>query len=140
MTPADVWADRKAGIPELLPCPFCGCDARLYGGPEAQEGYSVWCLNDRGKRHWIEGGMNRDAIIAEWNTRADLHAARIAALEAQLANGSFYQEKDIDAMQDKIAAWCERVEVLSAALTAATERAERAEARAERLRTLIENV
>jgi hypothetical protein len=41
--------------------------------------------------------------VATEYIRSDLHTAQIAALEAQLADGSFYKESDIDAMQDRIA-------------------------------------
>lgn len=50
---------------ELLPCPFCGGKATLYGGPYAQETYSIWCEN----RHHMEGGMDQDEIKKAWNTR-----------------------------------------------------------------------
>ena len=60
----------------LLPCPFCGCRARLLGGRMSQETYSVWCENDRGKRHFLEcGTMDADKAIAEWNMRDGKEAA-----------------------------------------------------------------
>lgn len=51
---------------ELKPCPFCGADAKLMGGPKAQETYSVWCEN----RHHINGTMCPKDTVEEWNTRA----------------------------------------------------------------------
>lgn len=57
--------------PELLPCPFCGSEARLLGGPDAQETYSIWCKNQRGKRHHLDcGTMDRTRAVNEWNRRA----------------------------------------------------------------------
>lgn len=51
---------------ELKPCPFCGGKAKLYGGPDAQESYSIWCEGS----HRINGNFNKDETIAKWNTRA----------------------------------------------------------------------
>ena len=50
---------------ELLPCPFCGGEAKLKGGPMAQEFYSVWCENG----HHLEGSLHREATMIKWNTR-----------------------------------------------------------------------
>lgn len=50
---------------ELKPCPFCGTTARIFGGPMAQERYSIWCNN----YHHIEYGMNEQETIDAWNTR-----------------------------------------------------------------------
>ena len=59
--------------PELKPCPFCGADAKLMGGPMAQETYSVWCQAPRGQRHHLDGlGYKEAEAIAAWNRRADL--------------------------------------------------------------------
>lgn len=49
----------------IMPCPFCGSPARLMGGPIAQERYSIWCDNN----HHLDGGMDADKLIDEWNTR-----------------------------------------------------------------------
>jgi hypothetical protein len=65
---------------------------------------STWhdCTNSEG----IARDIQSDNPFVPYR-RADLprpeDAARIAELEAQLAGGSFYQEKDIDRMQDQIA-------------------------------------
>jgi len=53
---------------ELKPCPFCGTDARLFGGLEAQENYSVWCLEG----HHLEGGYDRDVMVKQWNQRSQV--------------------------------------------------------------------
>lgn len=63
----------------LKPCPFCGAKARMLGGPEAQETYSVWCQS-RGRRHHVRGTMDADETAAIWNTRAD--APELVALVA----------------------------------------------------------
>ena len=77
--------------PELKPCPFCGSDAKLMGGPMAQEAYSVWCKAPRGQRHHLDGlGYKEAEAVAAWNTRADLcdptqdECARAEAAEAEL--------------------------------------------------------
>jgi hypothetical protein len=49
----------------LLPCPFCNAPAKLKGGPQAQENYSIWCSN----LHSLQGGMDSGALIKQWNTR-----------------------------------------------------------------------
>ena len=54
---------------ELKPCPFCGGDARLRGGPYAQESYSVWCSAAHGKSHHMDGNMSEADTVAAWNTR-----------------------------------------------------------------------
>ena len=51
---------------ELKPCPFCGGEAKVKGGPMAQETYSIWCINS----HHMNGTMNKEDLIAAWNTRA----------------------------------------------------------------------
>ena len=61
---------------DLLPCPFCGAKARMLGGPEAQETYSVWCESE-GRRHHVCGTMDADETAAIWNTRA-IPAAQVA--------------------------------------------------------------
>ena len=66
-------------LEKLKPCPFCGCEAKLYGGPEAQESYSVWCRAPRGKRHYLDGlGYKENEAIAAWNTRASDAALLVA--------------------------------------------------------------
>ena len=55
---------------KLKPCPFCGSPAKLLGGPMAQETYSIWCTNPKGKRHHMSGTMDASKTISEWNTRA----------------------------------------------------------------------
>jgi hypothetical protein len=57
---------NSEGLEKLKPCPFCGSDARLLGGPEAQETYSIWC----GNGHHTAGSFDRDSTIAAWNRRA----------------------------------------------------------------------
>lgn len=54
--------------PELKPCPFCGGKARMLGGPDAQEIYSVWCVDISCHVH-LNGTMNAEATAAEWNRR-----------------------------------------------------------------------
>ena len=50
---------------KLLPCPFCGSEAKLKGGPMSQENYSIWCKN----LHHLDGGMDEQKLIDTWNTR-----------------------------------------------------------------------
>lgn len=69
---------------ELKPCPFCGSEAKLMGGPMAQETYSVWCLASRGKRHFLGClGYNEAEAIAAWNTRADFPATDAPAVKVK---------------------------------------------------------
>lgn len=60
----------------LLPCPFCGADAKLRGGPLAQETYSIWCRGT--PSHHQDYGLDAEKAIAAWNTRA-LPAAQVQA-------------------------------------------------------------
>ena len=53
---------------KLKPCPFCGSNAKLMGGPMAHETYSVWCTGVG--RHHMDYGFDKDTAIAAWNTRA----------------------------------------------------------------------
>ena len=59
-------AGQVRGTTELMPCPFCGTEAEIKGGLEAQENYSVWCR----KGHHLEGGYDRQKMIDKWNQRA----------------------------------------------------------------------
>ena len=82
MTPAeDV---RKDGTPELLPCPFCGEDQ----GPlvDATRIMGVWRLIHRCRLVGpiLIESSDPEYLAKKWITRADLHAARIAALEARV--------------------------------------------------------
>ena len=72
---------------ELLPCPFCGAKAQLFGGPMAHEPYSVWCVASS-RHNMVCGGFNKSIAVNAWNTRPYLSGAkdkRIAELEAKLA-------------------------------------------------------
>ena len=53
---------------KLKPCPFCGSNAKLMGGPMVHETYSVWCTGVG--RHHMDYGFDKDTAIAAWNTRA----------------------------------------------------------------------
>ena len=69
---------------KLKTCPFCGSEAKLMGGPLAQEPYSVWCKNESGKRHHLNcGTMCEATAISEWNSRPE--DPRVAELEAASA-------------------------------------------------------
>jgi Mg2+ and Co2+ transporter CorA len=73
--------------PELKPCPFCG------GKPNSgffPGDYDISCDNCEFSisRHISEYGGEAEAketAILDWNTRADIPAARIAELEARIA-------------------------------------------------------
>lgn len=90
----------------LKPCPFCGAKARMLGGPEAQETYSVWCMS-KGRRHHVCGTMDAEQTAVIWNTRAD--APELVAMVAALrfADETF---RDLG--------WHGKWEVTSAALAA----------------------
>lgn len=60
---------------DIKPCPFCGDDARIGGGPYAQECFSIWC-NNRDCRHHMDGNMNYAETVAKWNRRAPTHPAK----------------------------------------------------------------
>lgn len=74
--------------PELLPCPFCGEQVTMNNYTDKLA--AAWVLI-----HWCKaiGPIKLDcftgiSLAAEWNTRADLHAAALARAEmaeAQLA-------------------------------------------------------
>ena len=68
--------------------------------PEPMHGLSPWL------RMKAATALNLDDATAlrGWAADVSAHTAQIAALEAQLADGSFYKESDIDAMQDRIKA------------------------------------
>jgi hypothetical protein len=52
------------------------------GGPMAQETYSIWCTNAKGKRHHLDcGTMDAKRAADEWNTRADLAKPKVKPLE-----------------------------------------------------------
>lgn len=79
--------------PELKPCPFCGAEAHMLGGPMAQDRYEVWCKS-KGRRHHVNGTMDAHQTAAIWNTRADLRAPnpRTAALVEAVAKGPMLGE------------------------------------------------
>ena len=51
--------------------------------------------------------------VGDINDAREAAANRIKELKAELAGGSFYQEKDIDALQDRIAAQAAEIERLN---------------------------
>ena len=55
------------------------------------------------------------------NDAREAAANRIKELKAELAGGSFYQEKDIDALQDRLAAQAAEIERLRGDLAKAVE-------------------
>jgi hypothetical protein len=67
---------------------------------------AAWGRPDGGQDYCIAAQL-ADAAA----DRIELLVARVAELEAQLASGSFYQEKDIDAMQGRIAFLEARIQV-----------------------------
>ena len=67
---------------ELLPCPFCGAEAEIKGGPYSQEKYSVWCKN----LHHLEGAYSRQHMIDKWN-----QWAQPASGEPVAVVGSMYE-------------------------------------------------
>jgi len=51
----------------MLPCPFCGGKAKLYGGAYSQETYDAACTKCRAS---TSGTMDRQESIDRWNKRA----------------------------------------------------------------------
>ena len=114
MTPDDIMADMQAGTP----------------GPWAvtSDVGDIHCQSRR-VGNWVSRGPKLGALSAPCGAKREANArriarvpfleqaylddaAQIAALEAQLADGSFYKETDIDAMQDRIKALEARVREL----------------------------
>ena len=58
------------GVPELLPCPFCGSSD--LGDPNFECDYGIQC-NDCGAMH---GHEDRDEAIRLWNTRSALQSTK----------------------------------------------------------------
>lgn len=79
---------------DLLPCPFCGGDARIWEDPSHSSAFFVGCDDPAGdcfgSIHWEE---TREKAIAAWNRRA-LPAidAREKALLADIARGPMQGE------------------------------------------------
>ncbi|SDX96775.1 Lar family restriction alleviation protein [Roseicitreum antarcticum] len=70
---------KNTTAPELLPCPFCGGKAKwISGGPGCTYISCMAC-----PAATDDGAVPR--IAKAWNTRADLHAARVAELEIALS-------------------------------------------------------
>lgn len=68
---------------ELKPCPFCGSEATW---KRTRRGWAVHCAQRFGacfmnaRTHYQN---DKNSAIRAWNTRADISASRITALEAQ---------------------------------------------------------
>ena len=65
----------EPGMPELLPCPFCGGEAKVYGpvGWYRQYGISHSCrVFHGGSGDFTLGAKTEEQAIADWNRRADL--------------------------------------------------------------------
>ena len=69
--------------PKLLPCPFCGSEAEMLGGPMAQDCYDVWCKSKQ-VRHHLRGTMDPVKTAERWNARALATPDQIAALAAKV--------------------------------------------------------
>ena len=57
----------------LLPCPFCGGDAKLFNKGDREDRYDVGCSTEgcyvEGGAEWWHGDIN--TLVAMWNTRAN---------------------------------------------------------------------
>lgn len=81
---------NDAQMPKLLPCPFCGGEAKVYGpvGWYRRYGISHSCCEFYGGSGYFTLGANsEEQAIADWNLRADLCASgqqvrALALLEA----------------------------------------------------------
>ena len=65
---------NDAQMPELLPCPFCGGEAKVYGpvGWYRQYGISHSCrVFYGGSGDFTLGAKTGEQAIADWNRRAD---------------------------------------------------------------------
>ena len=71
--------------PELLPCPFCGKVAHLRGDVCHSTAFFVGCetLGCFGNAQWDE---TQEEAVSNWNTRADLADAAVAAAYEAAAN------------------------------------------------------
>lgn len=70
---------------ELLPCPFCGGKAELWRAhPHPDRAAWIACMGKCSVLVSKEHKTDAEAISA-WNTRADIPAARITELKAEVA-------------------------------------------------------
>lgn len=81
---ANTTAGSMSAVTELLPCPFCGGEARSYDFDTQTKGQLVWryVVTCGGEQCAVEPWFDRltlDEAIKAWNTRAALEAA-LAAL------------------------------------------------------------
>jgi Lar family restriction alleviation protein len=97
---------------ELLPCPFCGCEAEIYSATQRRP-----CANGIIQGHWVVDCTKCNASIefcrspkdaqAKWNTRANTSSlteirklrkalrVTLKAFEEALASSAKYAKKDL---------------------------------------------
>ncbi len=76
--PKEAAMQNDAQMPELLPCPFCGGEAKVYGpaGWYRQYGISHSCrVFYGGSGDFTLGAKTEEQAIADWNRRSDLCAS-----------------------------------------------------------------
>lgn len=77
---------------KLLPCPFCGCEAKLNYDYGDYNRYEVWCTNDDCNAMMVDLQDNIDALIERWNTRKEFNCPRSSKVKHEIQIVDFTDE------------------------------------------------